>query len=142
MILPSSFMESLANYPELTSIQRHWTAIRDEAIVSCQFSMPILDGRAASGLWKVFPLKSEPEDRIVISDEICFKNRKIVPRTVEILESIPSVQAYSFSFLPFARRKNQTASTSEPFCHGLSLPPKWWKFLYVCRWRTAKFSGR
>jgi beta-hydroxylase len=95
----SSFIESLDNYPELTNIQRHWKTIRDEAIVSRRFSIPILDGRSANGLWKVLPLKTEPEDQIVISDELCLKNRKVAPRTVELLESIHSVQAYSFSFL-------------------------------------------
>ncbi|WP_445117073.1 lipid A hydroxylase LpxO [Acinetobacter sp. WZC-1] len=96
--LPNTPFFDVQQFPELKPLQDHWETIRDEA-VQLQNKIKAADSNNDAGFntffkrgWKRFYLKwyqdSHPSAR-----ELC-------PRTVALLEQIPSVKAAMFAELP------------------------------------------
>jgi aspartyl/asparaginyl beta-hydroxylase (cupin superfamily) len=86
-------------YPELEAIGARFDDIRGEAIAAREHMTLVTDHRTGPGDWAVLPFRVEAEDREVIPDDLCATNRRLAPITVGLIESIPDVEAYSFSSL-------------------------------------------
>lgn len=59
----------------------------------------IHDSRAGPGAWRVLALLPENEDRQVVPEGTWRANRRLVPKTTEILAAVPRLEAYAFSAL-------------------------------------------
>ena len=91
--------QSIDMYPELCAVQAEWQTIREEAIGSLESMTYIRDNRVRPQEWKVLPLMPEEEDRRIIPEEICRQSRRLAPRTIQLVESVPKLKAYAFSVL-------------------------------------------
>ena len=95
---PEPFIDA-DRYPDLTSLTESWREIRDEAVASATEMTFLADNRVGPTDWAVLPLWLEEDDRHVLGEELCAKNRLLVPTTVGLLSSIGPVEAASFSSL-------------------------------------------
>ena len=86
-------------YPEFARLQSYVDEIRGEALGARKSMTDIVDNRAALGAWQMLPLLAEEEDHTVFPEAICRHNCRLVPRTVELLSTIPDLVAYAISTL-------------------------------------------
>ena len=89
----------LAWYPQLALLSASFEDIRAEAINALEQMAFVSDERAASETWRVLPIKPEPEDVPNVPQSFIDWSRKLAPKTVALLDSIPGVIAYAFSAL-------------------------------------------
>jgi aspartyl/asparaginyl beta-hydroxylase (cupin superfamily) len=86
-------------YPDLLALQKHWKAIKAEAINSKSVMIDLGDWRAEKGMWKVLPLLLEEEDKGVVPDKTVSFFRSLVPVTVKLVGQIPEVKSFAFSLV-------------------------------------------
>lgn len=96
-LIPGSLQSGVA--VGLSTIRDAWSTIRDEALAVRERMLPVFDGRADSGLWKVLPLWTEPEDSGRFPPDLCTSCRALTPRTTAIVESVPGILACMFSMV-------------------------------------------
>lgn len=90
--------QTLEVYPELQIISNHFDEIKEEVISLKSKMMYVNDIRIATNVWNIFPLLPE-EDRVVFSEEVLREFQRLAPKSTEILSSIHTLKAYSFSSL-------------------------------------------
>lgn len=91
--------QSISLYPELYRLYRHFGTFLEEALAAKPSIHYIDDWRARPDTWGVLALRPEPEDLGVIPESICSANRTLMPRTTEILDAVPNLQAFAVSLL-------------------------------------------
>jgi aspartyl/asparaginyl beta-hydroxylase (cupin superfamily) len=88
-----------SRFPQLTVLTDAFEEIRLEALATLPHVTYVADRRVQPEEWGVLPFWLDADDRRVIGDEQCARNRLLAPRTVELLESIGPVEEASFSSL-------------------------------------------
>lgn len=88
-----------ADFAQLRPLTAARDELRSEAVAASTDMTAVSDRRSEPDAWMVLPLRVEADDRVVFSDEHCARNRRRAPRTVELVEAIEHVEAYSFSAL-------------------------------------------
>jgi len=97
--MTASAFQSASGYPELSNILNNFNHICHEANLSYEKLVAVNDSRIHTNAWQVLPLKVEAEDKAVMNDALCQKNRSLAPVTCATLEAITSIKAYAFSIL-------------------------------------------
>jgi hypothetical protein len=86
-------------YPELAEVSAQFDAIRTEILPLRSAMTEVTDDRVQPGAWRILPLLAEAEDRAAVPDQFCLANRRLAPRSAQILSAVPELHAYSFSAL-------------------------------------------
>lgn len=86
-------------YPVLDELEKHWMALKIEAIHSLKKMFYISDERINNNEWRVLPLVPEEEDRIHMDPSVIKNARKYAPFTCKLLDGIHNIHAYAFSSL-------------------------------------------
>ena len=96
------------HYPQLTQLQSHWQALRDEVMQILFAAHEMFDERADHG-WFTLPLLVEPEDRGVFPDRTIARARGYVPNLCAQVDRLDRLHAYALSILnPGAEIKTHT----------------------------------
>lgn len=102
--------EDQVHYPQLTQLQSHWQALRDEVMQILFAAHEMFDERADYG-WFILPLLVEPEDRGVFPDHTIARARGYVPNLCAQVDRLNRLHAYALSILnPGAEIKTHTHS--------------------------------
>lgn len=114
--VPNRPILDAGQFPELLQLQDNWEAIRDEAVklyqegyvrASAKYNDLAFNSFFRTG-WKRFYLKWY--------DDFLPSAKSLCPKTVELLESIPSVHAAMFALLP---PKGRLGAHRDPFAGAL-----------------------
>jgi len=97
--MTASAFQSASRYPELLTVLKHFSQIHSDALAANEKQIAVNDSRIQSTAWQVLPLLVEPEDKTVMSDTLCQKNRRHTAATCAMLDAIPTIKAYAFSTL-------------------------------------------
>ncbi len=91
--------ESIEQYPQLKVLIENWEIIRDEAVQTIDEMLDLGDWRSEAGLWKILPLLVEEEDQAFMPNEKAESFRRLMPKTVDLVEQIPNVMSFALSMV-------------------------------------------